>query len=369
MKQRSQPARRLRPLPVIRAGLLAVGVLASGLGASPARACAFDMIKPERTVIDWIVEADTLVLARPDPSNAFAFDITDVLRGAQRVPAINHLVNSVERKRLTSNPLDAVLFAHDGAEWRRVVYVDAYFQDTLDAVLAQSAAWFASMPESRIAFIEDLQQSNDPRHKAIVIGELDKVPYADLRRFDLQISEDELLDRMWSLDDYAYQAILTLLLGFTGTPVAQAEVHDYIDRVADWSWAENLGAFAAALIEMDGTAGVEKLASGMLADPNQSIGKIEQLVMALSVHHALASPELQLAIQSTLDDLLTTRPEAAVVIARQYGLRADWSQAEYLAPLVRDRQFSSLQDMLTVSVYIAQAHESQKGKSRAENEG
>ena len=350
----------------LQASMLALGVSFASVGY--AHACAFDMIKPERTAIDWIVETETLVLARPSSGNRFAYEITEVLRGTPTAQPIDHLVNTIDRKRLNAEPEDSMLFAFDGTAWTRVALVDATFRKTLQTALSNTGAWFAAMPQSRIDFVETLQQSNDPRHKAIVIGELDKVPYEALRRFDLQISDDEILDLLWSREGYAYQAILALLLGISGTSLAQAEIEDYIDRVEDWDWANNLGAFAAAFIELEGVEGVDRLASGMLADRSQPLDKVEQVVMALSVHHALAEPEVKSAIQTAISDLLHARPETAALIARQFALRADWSQAALLEPMVEDRQFSTMQDLLIVSVYVAQAREQNGVEDGPENE-
>ena len=75
----------------------AAAVLAAGLSpaliATAADACAFDLIKPERTSVDWIVEAETLVLARPAPDNVFAYQITEVLRGEKTGQKVSLLVN------------------------------------------------------------------------------------------------------------------------------------------------------------------------------------------------------------------------------------------------------------------------------------
>ena len=131
----------------------------------------------------------------------------------------------------------------------------------------------------------------------------------------------------------------------------------FIDRVEDWPWANNLGAFAAAFIELEGVAGVDLLARGMLSDPTQPLDKVEQIIMALSVHHALAEPALRDAIGETIHGLVALRPETGVAVARQFSLRADWSQTAVLEPLVRARNFSTMGDLLTVSVYLATARQ------------
>lgn len=323
-----------------------------------AQACAFDMVKPERTIIDWIVETDQLVLARPQTDNAFLFETVDVLIGEERTDAIDTLVDTNTRRKLAMNPNDAVLFAQDqSGEWHRVTYVNDTFQGVLDTALQNRTDWRGSIPASRLAFIEGLQDSEDPVQTALLIGELDKVPYDQLRQLNLRLSTDTLLDELWTTAGYPYQAIRALLLGLSDDEEARQEIAAYIERVTPWDWANNLGAFAAALIEIDGINGVNALAEGMLQDPNQPLDKIEQVIMALSVQHNVATPEVQNAIAQAIRDLVDLRPETAAPIARQFTLRSNWSQSAVLEPLVRDRRFSTLGELLTVSVYLASARE------------
>jgi hypothetical protein len=340
----------------LRAALLGGWLVLAGHGT--AQACAFDMVKPERTAIDWIVDADHLVLTRPQAGNAFLFGVEEVLAGRAEATPVDQLVDTATRNRLVLNPDDAVLFARiEGGPWHRVGYVDARFRDLMDVALAHRSEWRAGMTQSRTDFIHALQASDDPIQRTVVIGELDKVPYPDLRAFDLHIPVEQLLADLWTPAGYPYQAIRALLLGLSGTPEARAEIAAFIDRVEDWEWANNLGAFAAAYIELEGVAGVEHLARGMLSDAAQPLDKVEQIVMALSVHHGLAEPALRDAIGETIQKLVVQRPETGVAIARQFSLRADWSQSAVLEPLVRARNFTTMGDLLTVSVYLATARQ------------
>lgn len=289
--------------------------------------------------------------------NPFAFNVTRVLTGVYEGPPIDQLVDSSSRRILSARPSDAVLFAYSFDQgWRRVAHVDSSFRDILQTALDHRLAWQNSMPQSRLNFISGLQGSSAPEHRSIVIGELDKVPYAVLRTLDIHLSDQMLLQDLRSRTGYLYQAIRALLLGLSGTPAARGEIHDYINRVTDWGWANNLGAFAAAFIELEGASGVEHLANTMLLDPNQPLDKLEQIVMAMSVHHGIADRQLKTSIQDTIDTLVTQRPDAGVIVARQFSLRSDWSQTTVLEPLVRERSVA-LSDLLTISVYMARARE------------
>lgn len=330
---------------------------------SSVSACAFDMIKPEKTKIDWIVNSENLVLARPANGDSFRYEIKKVLVDDAKAPPIPQLVNSFAKRSLASNQEIFVLFAYSSEQgWRFVSFVDDEFEPILTTALEKRQEWRAGMPQSRIDYISALHTRYGRKLERIVVSELDKVPYAVLRRLDLNFDADELAKKLWSLDDYPYQAIHILLLGLTNSDVARKEVVEFLSRVQDWDWADNLGAFAAAYIELEGIVGVEHLKERFLLDPTQPLEKLEQIVMALSVHYGLEEPDLTAEIQVALAILIDQRPQAGVLIARQFTLRSDWSQAELLQPLISERKMLTMQDLLTVSVYVAKSRSATDGR-------
>ena len=203
---------------------VALNFVLAALSVAPGSlsACAFDMVKPERTQIDWIVDAETLVLARSGDRNPFAFEVTRSLYGEKDRPPIKQLVDSVTRRKLAANLSSEVLFAYRPEKgWHRVAFVDEEFRGILQTALDNRVAWQTGMPQDRLDFIVNLQSSSHASHKALVIGELDKVPYADLRQLDLSIPSEELLADLWTVNGYRYQAIRALLLGLSETPAAR----------------------------------------------------------------------------------------------------------------------------------------------------
>lgn len=339
-------------------GLAGLALLVFNLCPVMADACAFDMVKPEKTQIDRMIEAERLVLARPGLTNGFQFEVTTTLVGPEEGPPIRQLVDSTARRRLASNPSDAVLFGYSREEgWTRIAYIDESSRFILDAALENRSDWRMGMTQGRLGFITELQARNAPADWSLIIGELDKVPYPQLREMDLRISDDKLRAKMWTKEGYRYQAILALLAGLSGTPKSRDMIHAFIERAAERDRVNNLGAFAAAYLELEGVEGAEHLEQAFLMAPAQSLDRIEQIVMAMSVHHGLEDPELRNTIHAAIGRLVAARPEAGAVVARQFSLRSDWSQASQLEPLVRDRQVANMTDMLTISVYLGRARE------------
>jgi hypothetical protein len=137
---------------------------------------------------------------------------------------------------------------------------------------------------------------------------LDKAPYDLLRGIDLKIPVESLLADLWTVQGIAYQPIRVLLLGVSKDQAARSEIHRFIARAQDSDTSTNLGAFATALVEIDGPAGIERLEREMLRDPGQPLGKLEQIVEALAIHNGANSADVKDAIGAALERLVGARP-------------------------------------------------------------
>jgi hypothetical protein len=336
-----------------------------------AEACAFHLYAPEKTVVDWIIQADHLVVARNDPENPFSYMVTETLRDGGRTVTIDQLVDTNTRRRFASNPDDAMLFAHDSETggWRSVAYLTPDFRQVVDRVRADMATWQPGYAAARFEMFAGLQDNPDAEVRRLAILEIDKAPYELLRGIDLRIPPDSLLAELWTPQGYPYQSIRILLLGLSGDDMARREIHAFVDRVAEWDWANNLGAFATALVEIDGPDGVARLEKAFLANPTQPLDKLEQVVEALAIHSGVGSVALRAEIGTTLDRFLRARPEAAPLVARQFGSRSDWSQAAVLQTLLQDNRLDSATGLMAVAVYVAQARDANAKARRPGNGG
>lgn len=326
------------------------------MAPEPADACAFHTYLPERTAIDWIVDGQQVILARPDPENEFSYIMVERLRGQLESPDLTFLVDSSKRRRLAANPSDTVLFAlNDGGQWTMVAYVDSEFRAIIDTVLSKSSTWKEGYSRERFTLFEHLQDHPDPDLSSLALREIDRAPYKLLKEMDLRIPVEELRENLWTPQGYPYQPIRVLLLGISGSESARTEIYDFIDRVADWDWANSLGAFATALIELDGPDGVSRLEKTFLVNTDQPLDNLEQVVEALAIQNGVGSRDLQLAIDAALERFLDIRPEGAALVARQFSSRDDWSQAGQLQKRLGDRRLQRSTELLSIAMYVAQA--------------
>ncbi|MDW4498858.1 hypothetical protein R5H30_12755 [Sulfitobacter sp. D35] len=327
--------------------------------AQTAQACSFHFYKPERSVIDRVLDSDTLAIARPHPDSPFSFQIVEVLRGAENGVAIRELVNSQIRARLAANPDDGVLFVFDQETnvWQSIAYLSGDYRQVVDFALAHEEAWRTEYTPDRLALFAGLQTHPEPALRQLALLEIDKAPYDMLRGIELQIPAEKLLAELWKIEGYPYQSIRILLLGLSDDDAARREIRAFIARAPDRERSRNLGAFATALVEIDGDAGIALLDREILSDPRQSRDNVEQVVEALAIHSGVGAPGMAASIAATLDRLVALRPDTAALIARQFGSRQNWTQADRLAPLVAERRLTAASDLMTVAVYLAQARD------------
>lgn len=346
--------RRVGPLRLFALAML-LGVAYS---SAPATACAFHTTKPDKTVIDRVVETDHLVIARSDPDDLFRFKVVETLVDGGRTPQIAELVDSTTRRRLDANPEDGVLFAHapDTGTWLRLAYLTPAYGDVLDRVLAERSNWGEGYGPARFEMFALLQTHPDGALRDLALREIDKAPYELLRNLELEIPVADLLAAMSGVQGYAYRPIRALLLGLSGEDAARKYLRRHIGAVAALGrGTPHLGAFATALIEIDGVDGVERLERLLLADPDLPLATLEQVVEALAIHHGVGADGMRVSISAALQRLAGARPEAAPSVARQFGSRNDWSQAATLQRLVQDHALANTADLRAVAVYVAQA--------------
>lgn len=350
------------------AGAALAGLLAL-MPVQAAQACAFHTDLPELSVADWLVDGPEVVLARPDPDNPYAFRLTEVIHSAGTPPEIDLLVSSELRRKLAMRPADEVLLANDGYGWRIVKYVDARFRPILRAVLAQAPGWGDGYPAERLEIFAALQDSPDADLRQLALMEIDKAPYGLLREMELRLSPEELLRELWLPQAYGYQPIRVLLLGLSDSARARDEVRSFLERVSEWEFANNLGAYATAEIELNGAAGVGFLQERYLSDPRQSLTNLEQVVEAMAIQHGVASAGLRTEIAAALSAFVAARPAGAALVARQFLTREDWSQGPLLARVMEEKRLTAAPDLLPVAIYVAQARGAGLGQGPEPRQG
>jgi hypothetical protein len=324
--------------------------------AKIAAACSFHSYMPAETMIEKLLSSDHIVLARQDPDDPFRFKAATAIEGGLDHVELPHLVDSMSRRKLAANPGDRVLFARDGAygPWQRLAYVDADLSAVLDRVVPQLDAWAFGADLERFGLFAGYVDHPNPRIRTLALRELDRADYAVLRELNLRPDADALMARLDLPSDAEFVPIRVLLLGFTGSPVAEAELVRRLEQAVSLD-STILGAYATALIEVAGTAGVRLIADRYLVDETVPLTAREKLMEALALQAVTGPAETRSAVAAAMPSLLEMSPALAAPAARQFGAQGDWSQAKTLEALMRRGALRQSADVITVYQYLAVA--------------
>lgn len=333
--------------------VLAVGMM---LAAGPASACGFHNYLPAKTVVDRLLESDHIVLARPDPKNPFQYTPVEAIEGELEWVEIPFLVSMSNRRRLAANPAEAVLFARDGAygPWQQLAYIDAAYRPVLKEIVTRLPAWADGDLRDRIQLFADLHAHPDDDVRRLALAELDRAPYGLLRTLAIEPDAADIIENLSSFDEYSLLPIRVLLLGLGDDAAARDVLMDGVQRQATGIATPTLGAYATALVEMEGEAGITTLGE-LLARDRLAPGAPESLVEALAIHAETGDERIRSKVHVTVAGALSRNPALAAVVVRQFGSRGDYSQALLLARLLREGAFGSVEEFFAVSQYIALA--------------
>ncbi len=324
--------------------------------ASNAGACGFHNYTPQPTLVDRLIDSEHVVLARQNPDNPFRYQVTSTLEGDAEDVELPHLVDSITRKRLGTDPAAQVLFARQSAygPWQRVAFVDEDMRPVLNTVMSQLPDWRLGEDLSRFRTFAAYLDHPDEDIRLLALRELDRADYGFLVSHDLRIDMARVLAGYNNPAQRDLRAIRILLLGLGGRDDVRGQLALGLDRAAQFA-SSLTGAYATALIELDGPAAANTLAQTYLTDPELPEASREALVEALALHGQYGDQRMQNSVAEAVTQALRGSATLAPAVARQFGARQVWSQRDALSDLVRDGALASPLDVLAVSQYVAMA--------------
>lgn len=334
-------------------GMIVAILAGSSLAAT---ACGFHNYVPQPTLVDRLIDSEHIVLARQNPENPFRYKVTTALEGSADNVNLPHLVDSVSRRRLTVDPDAHVLFAREGAygPWQRVAFIDDEMRPVLNTVVTQLSEWQLGEDQNRFQTFAAYLTHPDKRVRTLALRELDRADYGFLISNKIPIDKAQILAEFNNPQQRDLRAIRVLLLGLAGGDGVHGRLEQGLDAAI--SFENSLtGAYATALIELDGPDRATTLARQYLTDPEVPEASKEALIEALALHSQYGDTQMNSAVADVVADILRQAPQLAPAVARQFGARQVWSQRDALATLVRDGSMKSPLDVLAISQYVAVA--------------
>ena len=315
--------------------------------SSPAQACMVCIPFPEGTAIDDLLDADAVVLARENPHKPFSYVAIETLRGELEDPAIDLFVNSSTRRRLSLDPDYAMVLVRlrnsrpsqpgERYQWRSIGFASDDYEAIVRATLKNAATWQSpGGDEHRYDYFMRRLASNELEVQKLAYLEVGKAPYEVIRRADAFVDSARVHAFLADPLYLEWRRLYILLLGVDASATDAAIVRETLQNLAYFDRTLNLSAWATALIEVDGEAGIEWLEKQYVGNPGRAQDRVLETLKALSTQGSVPLSPLRLRIVESYRLLLETHPQLAGWIARDLVSWQEWQLAEALADLRAD---------------------------------
>jgi hypothetical protein len=301
-------------------------LIATLLGTSPADACRICFPLPRNSLADHLIEANDVLLAREDPGRRFHLKAIRILKGSKPDERLELFLDSGTRRILAANSTRSVLLARKD-EWRRLATMDEVLLPVVEAILRQAPSWKGG---DRFDFFSRYFEHDHPALRDLAHLEVARAPYVDLRRFGRRVPMEKVRAALRDARYAEWWALHILLLGQSDDPRDQKAIRERVHSMVRIDHPLHLGAWATALVEIDGTEAIEFLESRYFRRARRN-EDIREVVLALSVqgkvgrrdrivaayrvllekHPALAS--------AVLDDLIAWRRRDMVAYMEAFG--------------------------------------------------
>lgn len=336
--------------------LTAVTLILAGT-VSGAAACGFHNYAPQPTLVDRLIGSDHIVLARQNSENPFRYEVTKALEGYADGVELPQLVDTVSRRRFAIEPDAQVLFVRDGpyGPWLRIAFIGQSMQPVLDAVLANLADWETGDELSRYRTFASFIDHPDTFVRTLALRELDRADYGFLLSEPLAIDAGRIMSRFNNPTQRDLRAIRVLLLGLSGNTSVLEPLTRGFENAARFE--SNLtGAYATAMIELEGARRAEAMARDYLVGRDIPAASVEAIIEALALQSQYGDDAMKETVAEAVSEAVQRDPRIAPAIARQFGARGVWSQQAAMSELVQTGGLASPLDVLAVSQYIAMAN-------------
>ncbi|MFY0617434.1 hypothetical protein [Shimia sp.] len=320
--------------------------------ASALLACGFHNYAPQPTLVERLLEAERIVLARPTSDDPFHFQAQKALLGSAENANIPFLVDTPTRRILMLKPNAQVVFAQQDAHapWDRIIIADSQTGPVTERIVAKLATWKQGGEADRYATFAELLAHPDVRVHRLALRELDRVPYQVLRALPLPLETLRLSKGLYDPQQREFVPIRALLLGLARDPAMVPVLQRGVAAFLPADGAE-LGAFATALIEAQGAPAVRALMLHLAAEDVSATGQ-ELIIEALAIHAQRVDPLVTHEIYARLGDAVTQQPTLAPAVSRQFGARFLWGMSAVVQAAASEQLFDAA-DRDDVQRYLA----------------
>jgi len=332
--------------------------LPAGLSA---QACTICIPVPQKTVADYLVESDTVVLARENPEKLWSYHIAEVIQGAGTEQPIEHLVSSTFRRLLALYPQNGVVFALNSSKkpstWVSLGYADEEYNFFIRDILHNTANWQNSVEsdENRMAFFAPyLGHANRKLHQLAYI-EIGRASYEQIRKYGAQWPLEQIRQLLSDFSYYEWRPLAIILLAMNGNANDQAYIIERFDTIAQLGQTGHLSAWATAVVEIEQEKGINRINSLYFENPSRTKKELTAVVSALSEHGRNGHIQLRHHVIDAYAILLQNHANLAPQISRDLMQWQNWDFAEPMSEILEELKETDPLAAQAVRLYVTRA--------------
>ena len=307
----------------------------------PALACLICLPVPTTSPVDYLLEADLVIVAREDPGAPYWLTTTEILSGEATGIDKSFFLEAPLRPGPSLGRNREVICSHGSyegisqPEWARVGDADADFRALVAEILQNREQWQLNPGERAMYFSSYLGHQNQ-QIRALAHLEVARAPYDQIRKFKGILPFPELRS---SLEDFRltdWHSLYILLLSLSGQAEDLALVSGKVRSAATTGLSLHLAAWVTAWIEMEPEKALPFLTEKYLAGPPRNLAEIRAIFLALSVHGNRGHHYLRERITEAYRHILKQHPQMASEVVKDLMLWQQWGLKDSLRPIMLD---------------------------------
>ena len=307
----------------------------------PALACLICLPVPTTSPVDYLLEADLVIVAREDPGAPYWLTTTEILSGEATGIDKSFFLEAPLRPGPSLGRNREVICSHGSyegisqPEWARVGDADADFRALVAEILQNREQWQLNPGERAMYFSSYLGHQNQ-QIRALAHVEVARAPYDQIRKFKGILPFPELRS---SLEDFRltdWHSLYILLLALSGEAEDLALISGKVRSAAATGLSLHLAAWATAWIEMEPEKALPFLTEKYLAGPPRDPAEIRAIFRALSVHGNRGHRYLRKQITEAYRHILKQHPQMASEAVKDLMLWQQWGLKDSLRPIMLD---------------------------------
>ena len=207
---------------------LTTGAVLSTL-AAPTLACQICIPFPKKSAADFLIESDSVVLAREDPERPFHFSSIETLKGEPGDGPIDLFLDSSTRRLLAAHTDRSVVLVKrvvkEEPSWNRIGIADAETEPVVRAVLEPRRRAGRNTRRKRIDFLRFSPRPQKLSRSATLAHlEVARAPYREIRQLRDALPRETIHAFLANVRYVEWHALYILLLAQSENP-GRSQVH------------------------------------------------------------------------------------------------------------------------------------------------